>query len=424
MNHTERIQDLSLCIPDTGISSLDSKLLSSCALRIQRLSIVYQSSKWHSVLFNGDTPVLRTLELRGYTAPWSLFKLNSLTTLHLDQIGVLRKHSMEEFLAILSDMQDLRHLYLEDGMARPHDFLLSDVFNAFPKINLPSLSGPLVIAPLSMVVAFLSCINIPPKTEFRLECLPDFDVDFCNIFTLLSSYLAQRSTVSALSCPPIRLLAIEYDRWALGLCFSASSEHERIPIVISRDHWGCNIPLKIVISSPREITDDSIVQGMMTGSRDRITSDMCCSVPFTNVQTVHVLNPPFSSAIWKNALGRLQNLRSIKLSDGYMPDLAPVLSLTPHEPTENQGGHVDRGPNQLFAPALEELELSDIKFSPNPASNSGRAAADLQSLYDALSTRKESRGRLAMTRCNTAGGSSDWKEECDMLGGGWVVTSI
>ena len=59
-------------------------------------------------------------------------------------------------------------------------------------------------------------------------------------------------------------------------------------------------------------------------------------------------------------LGHHQDLRHIKLSNGYMPDLpvASLLSIHPRDHTESQGGCSNR-----VSPALEELELDHIRFS-------------------------------------------------------------
>ena len=67
------------------------------------------------------------------------------------------------------------------------------------------------------------------------------------------------------------------------------------------------------------------------------------------------LRPRFSSPFWRKMLGHLPNLRYLKLSRGFMLDLASALSLTPHGYTENQGGDVDRGLDRVLAPALEEV---------------------------------------------------------------------
>ena len=70
-------------------------------------------------------------------------------------------------------------------------------------------------------------------------------------------------------------------------------------------------------------------------NKDHIISDICRSIPLTNVGNLCVAEPPFSSAFWRKILGHLPNLRCLKLSEGDMLDLASILSVTPYGHTEN-----------------------------------------------------------------------------------------
>ncbi|KAF8437239.1 hypothetical protein L210DRAFT_2362617 [Boletus edulis BED1] len=63
-----------------------------------------------TIPFGGDTPALRTLKLSYCPVPWCLFKLSSLTTLILECVPVQSQQSTEEFLAMLSRLQNLKHL--------------------------------------------------------------------------------------------------------------------------------------------------------------------------------------------------------------------------------------------------------------------------------------------------------------------------
>ncbi|KAF8138933.1 hypothetical protein EV363DRAFT_1445705 [Boletus edulis] len=120
--------------------------------------------------------------------------------------------------------------------------------------------------------------------------------------------------------------------------------------------WGCNTHLKI---RARLFVSDT------RSDLDCILGNISSFVPLMDVQSLHVINPPVLPAIWRSALGHLQDLRYLKLSSGDLPDLAPVLSLTDittSEGAEDQGGHTNRSPDRMLAPALEELELDDIFF--------------------------------------------------------------
>jgi len=384
MNQVERIQELRLHLPFTSSDHRFFSKLSSRAPRLQNLKISteddFDFSQWSSVLFDGDTPALRTLELTGCPVPWYSFKLSGLTTLGLNNIPVRFHQNTVDLLATLSCMPNLEHLYLDNSLASASSFLSSMAFHTFQKINLPHLSRLLIAAPLSTGIALLSCISIPLKTEVRLECNYERDSSLDD-YTSLSSLLAQRFSMGdqALPGPTIRSLGIQSADWEKAiLTFSASERAFNSSISISRVEWCRNVPLQVVVHFPQS-------------DGGHLVSDICRAMPLTNVQSVHVLHPPFFSSFWKLALGHLPGLRHLKLGRGNMPDLASVLSLAPRDCTK-QDGYTDCGLDRVFAPALEELELYDILFSTSPPD-------DQQSLYGALSTRREFRGQLTMTQC-------------------------
>ncbi|KAF8555540.1 hypothetical protein OG21DRAFT_1602811 [Imleria badia] len=339
--------------------------------RLQKLVISASTSspEWgqSSVLFNGDTPALRTLELRYCPVSWYSFKLSGLTTLCLRHVPVRFQQRTEEPLATLRCMQDLKHLYLHNSLVSAARFRSSGAFNTFQKIDLPYLPLLLIAAPLSTVIVFLSCVNIPLKTELGLECDSEDH-------SLLSSFLARRSSMSedrALSSTPVRSLVVDFVDGGATVTFSASERNcdsfNYMPLVES----DCNIPLKIIVHFGRPMTSIDI-----WNDRDSTS--------------VHVTNSPSSLYFWRNMLEHLPNLRYLKLSEGFMPDLASALSFTPGDYTENQAGNADLGPDRVLVPALEELELLHVSFFfPTP----------LQPLYDALSSRQESQGQLTMAEC-------------------------
>ncbi|KAN0097041.1 hypothetical protein V8E55_001487, partial [Tylopilus felleus] len=71
---------------------------------------------------------------------------------------------------MLSCMQDLRHLDLDYALARASGYLSSAAFDAFQKFGLPHLSRLSISAPLSTVIALLSCVNFPLETEVGIKC--------------------------------------------------------------------------------------------------------------------------------------------------------------------------------------------------------------------------------------------------------------
>lgn len=119
-------------------------------------------------------------------------------------------------------------------------------------------------------------------------------------------------------------------------------------------------------------------------------------MPLTQIQTLRAVDPPLSPAFWRKTFVHLRGLRYIELNDGNMPDLASVLSPTAHEDEDNKDAIGDDS-DHILVPHLEELELSRIRFSWGDYMP--RHTIIQRCLFDALSSRDMSRGRLTMTQC-------------------------
>ena len=393
VNHIERIQELRLSLPYVAREDHLFSQLSSPAPRLQILEIwaPNASSGWvlPSVLFNGETPALRILELSYCPVAWYSFKLSGLTTLGLFRVPARFRQNTGDLLATLRCMQNLTRLYLHDALASSAGFLSTAASRTFQNFNLPHLSRLAISAPLSTVIALMSCANIPSKTEIRLDCDHETSSSL-DYYALLCSLLEKRFNMSgdqAPSIPTIRSLIFNIWPEAAVLTFSALECHD-FDFSVPPPRWGRGIPLQTSV----KFGESMIV------NKDHIISDICCSITLPNVETVGVIKPPFSSAFWRKVFGHLPNLRYLKLSEGRMPDLASILSFIPRGDMENESGH----PGCVLAPVLEVLELENIGFSASsegltiglPASNH-----DVQSLVDALSSRKESHGQLRVASC-------------------------
>ncbi|KAF8555363.1 hypothetical protein OG21DRAFT_1507775 [Imleria badia] len=391
MHHVERIQELSLDLPDAYSDKVLLRL-SSRAPRLQNLKISLRNypSESSVVLFDGDTPALHTLELSSCPVPLSSLKLSGLTTLKLCRMPLRLRHNIEELLATLSCMQDLVRLYLDRALTNATGFVSSAAFNALQKIKSPHLSRLLIAAPLSTVAAFLSCVNFPRNAKVRLQCHTNDDSSLDD-YSRLSSTLVQRFCMAEYQEPSIRSLVIDSTPGGPRLTFSTLERHSYVSSSLTK--WGSKVPLQIVL-------------GRLEINRDRIISDICGSIPLTHLQSVHVSEPPTSSDFWMRTFGHLQDLRCIKLSQGDMPELASLLYV---DCTENKVGHA---PNQIFAPALEELELEDIMFAADPPEDdtADMLGTDLLSLQGAISTRE--RARLSMTRCFADEDDTEDSDEC------------
>ncbi|KAF8123761.1 hypothetical protein EV363DRAFT_1403625 [Boletus edulis] len=394
MNQVERIQELLLYLPasfdHSQVTQVLSKL-SSRAPRLRNLDITVEdpSGEWPSLLFDGDPPALRTLRLAACAVPLYSFRLSALTVLRLVDVPVQFQQDMEEFLAALSRMQDLKHLHLYHALPSATGFLSSAVFKAFQKkIDLTHLSRLWIGAPLSTTVTLLSCINIPLKTRVRLECNsePNSSLDH---YALLRSLLAQRYKDQAPSSPTILSLIVQSTERRATLTFSP---RQRDTTSITYEAWDRDIPLHIELD--HSMVDEDVISGI------------CSSMPLSNVRTLSVHRPIFSPAFWRRILRQLQDVRYIALYEGDMLDLF-VLSLTDHATHDSEGEDVqnhgglgagDQGQSHMLAPRLEELDLAYISFSPYDGPILSGHALTRRCLFDALSTRQGSPGRLVITR--------------------------
>ncbi|KAF8552621.1 hypothetical protein OG21DRAFT_1443243 [Imleria badia] len=304
MAQTERIQELRMALPNIDSDQI-LRLFSSRAPCLQTLDLklwVADSSKQYPVvvLFQGDTPALRALELEYCPVPWYLLNLSGLTTLSLRHVPICFQQKTEEFLATLGDMHDLTHLELDAALACADDFLRSPAFHSRQKINLPHLSRLLIDAPLSTVIALLSCVNIPFKTELRLTCR--FEDAFPDNFTLLSPVLAQWFNTSLEARSAIRSLVIHFSWRGWELTFSGL-ERDCDPSYFDSESgrsWGYNTPLRIFLACTVETTNLNHCW----------INEFCSSLPLMHVQSLHAINPPTSSMFWMETLGHLQDLRS------------------------------------------------------------------------------------------------------------------
>ena len=319
IDHAERIQEFDIEFPKRCNNQILSQL-SSPAPRLQNLKISAHntSSSRPLVLFDGDTPALRTLELSGCPVLWSSFKPNALTTLCLYRVPEKTQQNTEEFLATLSHMQDLEHLYLDNALARAPGFPSSAAGEM--KISLPYLSRLLIAAPLSTVIALLSCINNPSKTQLRLCCFPENDTSLDN-FTRLCSVLAQRFTPSEDQVVPISIIRSLLIRTATvcssgaGLTFSALERDCTWDSIPMHMDWGSNIPLRINFKLNSPMTMSKV---------NHVISEICSFMPLANVRSAHVIDPPFSPAFWRKLLGRLQELPFMFLpGHQHMRDRSP-----------------------------------------------------------------------------------------------------
>lgn len=202
-------------------------------------------------------------------------------------------------------------------------FLSTPAFLGFQKVNLSHLSHLSVDAPLSTVIALLSCINIPLETVVRPLCRNENDASPDHYFPL-HSILAQRfSTFKDQAI--IRSLIIDWIPGRQARVMFSSLEGYFI-----EGSWGPLPWIPLVVGFHWR---ESALPG------ERVVNDFLCSLPLANVQTLRFADPPYSSAFWKKTLGHLRDLRHIYMTSGKMPDPSSVLFVTDataHKDVENQ----------------------------------------------------------------------------------------
>ena len=389
LNHAERIQELRLHIPAT----LFPTRLSLYAPRLQILDIFAHARapfEWTAAINYWDIPSLRTLKLTNCPLPWHSLNLSRVTTLVLTCVPTSFRQNPVEFLATLSRTQALTVLHLEYALSSA---LFNGALGVYPRVALPYLARLLVLAPISTVVALLSCINIPLETQVRLE-IPD-DGTAVNDYAQLPPLFAQRFSQSedlSSFCATIRSLVVNVSPNGLTLVVCASGPSDCDPrLSMAYPPRECSAYLTILIMMNPSIFTD-------INSRDCLIGDICCSIPSTHVQTLHVIDPPLPSDFWRKTLGHLRGLRYMKLSDGCVPDLVSLLAIL-ETPNLHVASNHDLAQDREFVPALEELELYRIRFRFMDEDSLSQ-----KSLPDTLSTRK---ARISLIDCTTGEDESD-----------------
>ena len=259
---------------------------------------------------------------------------------------------------MLSHMQALTVLHLECALPYTHGFLSGGAFSVSLKVTLLCLTCLFICTPLSTAVWLLSCIDSPLKTQVRLE-IESEDKSSINDYNLLPSLLTQRFSKSKdlSSTLAIHSFIISFSfrsEFTLSASECDDNNSDLSPLYPPQD---CDIPLMIHFPMGHPITINNKVC---------VVGDICCSVPSTHVQTLHVVNPSFAISydFWRKTLGHLDGLWYMKLSYGCMPDLASLLTLPADSVGEDATSDHDLTPSHIFAPRLEELELYCITFSP------------------------------------------------------------
>jgi len=400
MNHSQRIQKLCFDANGWEISQILSKYLFTYLPCLQHLDISHfidnspERKSWS--LFKENTPALRTLRLERCSVPWFELGSSVLTTLHLSRVDNYNaQNTMVEFLAMLhrmphlvnlSDHRAFDSLVPSSLQASAQDFLSSEEFHATPMISLPHLSKMSITdASLSAATALLSRVDIPLRTRVRLH-VRTVGISL-NDFVRLGSLLAQRTGQS--DSLKFRSLTVRRQN-KIMLIFSTS------------EHVGCRTTYSIYLPG---LDDNTLlrVAFFLSYCTDPLDlSGIWSAIPLTNIQCVNIFGLQLSLEFWRDILALLSNVRHIRISQYYLPNITPMLSLgpSPHLARSMQDDRVNGGQGETFVPALEELELcGTILKRVRGGRDPDPGVADIQDLYDAIATRKETRCRLVIKDC-------------------------
>ena len=433
-HQADRIHDLCLrltCQEAERILSLFSSpasLLQSLRISVEWPDYLSESPLLSGTLFDGTTPSLRKLELINYAFPLTSPTLRGLTLLRLRDLGTSFQPTLAELMGALSRMRGLAHLHLENALPSAHSNATGQSFEDLEKLTFPQLSRLSIVAPFSTVVMLLSCVDLPIQTEVRLRCCFETSIeDYTPIYPLLAKRFIASKHQGFTLVPIVRTCFIETasatvcftfstaERDSARRAFSASTTSYDLGQLC--EDWDCNIPLKVDIALRTSLSKD----------REDLVGGVCGGMPLTNLQSAHFsfdMGTTLSSAFWRKTFGHLQELRYIRLSEVNLQGLVRVLSLSPHHGPKNRGGNLELGSGQVFAPALEELELYRVNFSKKCSGrsqgNPNDCSCSTPCLYDALSCRQaEGHGlrRLVFTECT-------YVDDYDVEGLGESVTDV
>jgi hypothetical protein len=178
---------------------------------------------------------------------------------------------------------------------------------------------------------------------------------------------------------------------------SSESEREQCVLPHSSTTWAHTSILLYVeffYEGPllRRIQDDQRILGNIFGT-----------IPLRDIRSVQILKNLKSLELWRKMSRWLPNLRHIKLGQTSLPEITDLLCLPSVHDLENRSEGARGGQKGIFLPQLEELELyhhcelvvPGWEYEENPP-----LPPLLQSLCDAVSTRRETRCRLIVTACH------------------------
>ena len=100
-------------------------------------------------------------------------------------------------------MHGLTVLHIEDVLPSAPSFLSNGGVGNSPNINLPHLTHLVVAAPLSTVVALLSCVSIPSKIQLGLAPQSERGASIDDYYMILS-FIAERLSITPSSAPTFR----------------------------------------------------------------------------------------------------------------------------------------------------------------------------------------------------------------------------
>lgn len=326
-----RIKSLQLCSYPWEVNRILDCLSSQPAPSLQtfKFSIARKShtrviKPISDAIFQGQAPLLRSVELTECTFSWTSCIFSGLRTLDVRRIGSASYPTLSQLLSALRRMSELEQLALGLSSRISEDIELSD---QVPLTRLKSIT--LDACTLRNAVSLFSCLAFPVNVKIALNLAP--------IGSCLSDLFSAMYKDPDGPGPIIRSMRASLSYHTFGVQFGTSVTFKSGYLWDPRDddillsiHFKCS-------SSTR---------------KPPIIFDMCQMVPHRQIQSLFVTTSlGLQDNFWRIGSGDLPELESIQLSGPCnIRSLIAVL----------QSGGI-RGSDMVY-PSLHALELENIDF--------------------------------------------------------------
>ncbi|EGN96756.1 hypothetical protein SERLA73DRAFT_161770 [Serpula lacrymans var. lacrymans S7.3] len=387
LKHSIRVKDFKLIASKEMMEKLlnqvsgPAPLLESLSLSNSRYSHYTTESGYPlpEVMFEGQTPRLRRLELFKCDISWNSALLSGLTHLDIRNTAASARPTMSQVLSALERMPSLQVLTLEESLPT-----LPESVHKLPTIGcvvpLQALRSIRLSGRVIDCAHVLAHMSYPSTATLKLACKagPAASFDFSSIFPAVVANCGGSGTSGE---KPLRHLQV----------------HNLAPNSVRFQGWHSPEPPLHVFSNIRtaamfsqdEPTSPQIEIDMSWSSfgSDKpmgVVQSMCNVLPLAYVRTLHVHNFSYvPKSFWLDAFGGLTRLRTIRSSN------IPIEGLIDALVTEVPGsGRLLRPKKfgEVFLPTVCEVVLEGVDFEDG--------SSLLDDLLDCMMDRAERRAEI------------------------------